>query len=63
MRVRDAGLSEVLGVAVQPSLLQAWRSWFAPVVQPFLVDSSLRASIAVGVDMKLPMELRDTFLL
>jgi len=40
-----------------------WRGWFAPEVQPFLVDGALREAVGVGQTMSLSLEMQDTFLL
>ena len=42
--------------------MDSWRRWFAPEVQPFLVNEALRGSVA-GQSMALTPEMQDTFLL
>lgn len=54
---------EVLGASVSADLARRWREWFAPDVQPFVVNDVLRASLPADRAMDLPLELQDTFLL
>ena len=43
-------------------MLRRWVDWFAPPVQPFLVDGGLASSLGLPVDGRnLPDELRDTY--
>lgn len=43
--------------------MDRWRGWFAPEVQPFLVDGALRDAVGAGQTMSLSLEMQDTFLL
>lgn len=53
----------VAGIVPESSLLRRWRQWFAPDVQPFVVDDRLRDSLGAGHLTDLPMELQDTFMI
>jgi hypothetical protein len=52
----------VLGIDVPDDLVERWAGWFAPTVQPFLVDDELAALVG-GTDNELTDEVRDTFCL
>lgn len=53
----------VAGIVPESSLIRRWRQWFAPDVQPFVVDDRLRDSLGAGHLTDLPMELQDTFMI
>jgi hypothetical protein len=50
----------MLGIEVSAELRRRWERWFAPRVQPFLVDEAT-ARWSGGVERELPPELRDTY--
>lgn len=55
--------TEVLGIGVDELLVERWRGWFAPSVQPFRTDV-LPDRVAAGIPMKSAEptpEWRDTF--
>ena len=54
--MRAVSVSEVLEVAVSCGLVQQWRRWLAPEVQPFIVDETLRAGLEVGDGVEVPLE-------
>jgi hypothetical protein len=57
----EAGM-RALNIEVPRDLLERWIEWFAPSVQPFLVDTDLAASLGMQPDRTgLTAELRDTF--
>ena len=51
-----------LGIDVPDDLARRWAGWFAPEVQPFLVDDEL-AGLVGGTEHELTDEVRDTFCL
>ncbi|TWP36971.1 hypothetical protein [Leekyejoonella antrihumi] len=53
----------VVGVPADRHLIRQWRGWFAPEVQPFVVNEQLRAIVGEGLPLEMSMELQDTFLL
>lgn len=63
MRRVHSDSSHVLGIDVSARTVERWRSWFAPEVQPFHVDTDLRRVVGAGVPGHLPLELQDSFLL
>lgn len=50
---------KVLGISVEPSLIAAWADWYAPKVQPFLVESE--RGLPTSLDGEFSAELRDSF--
>lgn len=51
-----------LNIEVPRDLLMRWIQWFAPDVQPFLVDADLADCLGMEPEgTPLPAELRDTF--
>jgi len=55
-------MMRVLGIDVDDAVLERWREWFAPPVQPFIVDEGLRAQLGRPPTMPRPsMEVCDTF--
>jgi len=54
----------VLDIEVTEALVARWAGWFAPVVQPFLVDAALAARVGEQTtDVEMADEVRDTFCL
>ncbi|MBZ5734576.1 hypothetical protein K8Z61_08695 [Nocardioides sp. TRM66260-LWL] len=52
-----------LGIEVSDALARRWADWFAPTLQPFLVDAELAAAVGGVEDHPLVDEVRDTFCL
>lgn len=51
-----------LNITVAPELVRRWVDWFAPPVQPFLVDDGIARSLGLRPDKGVvPVELRDTY--
>jgi hypothetical protein len=50
----------VLGIEVSAEHRRRWEGWFAPRVQPFVVDDATARSVGGG-ERELPPELRDTY--
>lgn len=44
-------------------MMDRWRRWFAPEVQPFVVDGALGDAVGAGQTLSLSLEMQDTFLL
>lgn len=60
-RVTTAALS-VLGIDVEANTIDCWRGWFAPDVQPFIVDNPLRDDLGARETLTgLPREVQDTY--
>jgi hypothetical protein len=60
-RVNSAAFS-LLGIDVEAVTMDHWRGWFAPEVQPFVVDSALREALGAPETLTgLPLEAQDTF--
>ena len=51
----------MLGLPIDAGLLDQWRAWLAPAVQPFFVERADEWRGASGVSSELTDELRDTF--
>ncbi|HET7015411.1 MAG TPA: hypothetical protein VFI65_15950 [Streptosporangiaceae bacterium] len=53
---------QVLGIAVDAELLDRWRGWLMPEVQPFLVPPDVAGAAGLASDSgRLSPELRDSF--
>jgi hypothetical protein len=52
----------LLGIDVDTATVDRWRRWFAPRVQPFVVDDTLRQALGdPETPTRWPLELQDTF--
>lgn len=57
-------MMRVLNIDVDDRLLQRWFGWFAPTVQPFLVDAKVASRVSDhSADVSLTPEIRDTYCL
>jgi hypothetical protein len=50
---------KVLGIDVSPTVLNQWRDWYAPEVQPFFVES--KRGLPKSLDVTFTPETRDSF--
>lgn len=64
-RLGSRVVRNVLGIPVDPTLVRAWRGWFAPDEQPFKTSSlpdDLRDALPEFQEADVSPEVRDTFL-
>ena len=61
----DPVVAEVLGIPVEKSLLEQWRRWYSPALQPFPVDAlpAGERSLLPSREVRPSAEVRDTFFL
>lgn len=54
-------MAEALGIRVTSDLLDRWRDWFGPQLQPFNTAHLGAGTAEIGRPAKPTLELRDTF--